>query len=114
MDRLNKFDTKLDRTAIFKYIDIERERQDLIHPDTMNMLNNLPGLSRKESESFLKKELQTLQSNGTPDYYRALLEEVLEATLAQTLNERIEELIQVAALAIKAIEQITRENIYDT
>lgn len=101
------------RGQIFAEISLERLAQDTKHgiqdlpirPDDPEVQERI----RNMAEGF-KKLCDRATETGNVTFYEVLLEEVMEAFAADTEAEQRQELVQVAAVAVKAIETIDRRN----
>lgn len=101
------------RGQIFAEISLERLAQ-----DTKHGIQDLPirpsdpviqARIREAADSF-RKVCDRATETGNLTFYEVLLEEVMEAFAADTEAEQRQELVQVAAVAVKAIETIDRRN----
>lgn len=99
------------RGQIFAEISLERLAQ-----DTKHGIQDLPIRPKspeivariKDAADMFRKVCDRATETGNLTFYEVLLEEVMEAFAADTPQEQRAELIQVAAVAVKAIETIDR------
>lgn len=86
---------EIDRKDIFRAIELERERQEQIHP--------LPKQSNIEDENVLALKTMLLHS----EFLAVLVEEVGEVAKAfQGEGDLKEELIQVASVCVRILENV--------
>jgi hypothetical protein len=101
------------RAEIFSRIDAERTRADEKHGSPC--LPMYPPRMNVTAYAFMaesmKKYNDEMALTGDNNWHSLLQEEVLEAFAETEAGPRIEELIQVAAMAVKIIENIERGNI---
>jgi hypothetical protein len=98
------------RKEIFEKINAERERQNKIHPE-----NKFPLIDKVNADdlSTLLDYIRVINDTGSNtdgdkvSYYSIIQEEICEAFIAKSREERNEELIHVAAVAVRIIEEVS-------
>jgi hypothetical protein len=102
--------TDMTRSDIFDAISTERERQDMKFGE-----QNIPILAPDENPANFDKAAQLCKRycaeavlDGTISWRHVLMEEVMEVFGATTHDHQVEELIQVAAVAVSMIECLVR------
>lgn len=96
------------RYRVFLDIDAERDRQDVIHPGTTHIPDGTGGGGRETWERIAKLSCDRAAREGRLTYAHVLDEETSEV-LAETDPAKLRaELVQVAAVACKWIEELDR------
>lgn len=100
--------TIIARQHIFDAIDAERDRQDCIHPGTTQIPDGTGGGGRQTRETIARNACERAQREGLLTHAHVFEEETTEV-LAETDPVKLRaELVQVAAVAVKWIEEIDR------
>lgn len=100
--------TIIARQHIFDAIDAERDRQDRLHPGTSQIPDGTGGGGRKTWETIARISYERAKREGRLTHAHVFDEETAEV-LAETDPVKLRtELVQVAAVAVKWIEEIDR------
>lgn len=97
--------------AALQQVRDERQRQDAKFPNQTNVPDGTGGLYRRNSSNRYRKMCDLAFQEGVGSFRDILLEEVYEALAEEPGSAALEaELIQVAAVAVKWVEDIRRRS----
>lgn len=94
----------MSRIAIFGQLHRERERQDAEHGPERDLPFAYPGLNYGDPERVCRARYERRAREGCHAYADIVAEEYAEAVNAETHEKRRDELVQLAASVVKAIE----------
>lgn len=98
------------REHIFREIDAERDRQDRLHPGTTQIPDGTGGGGYDTRETIAKNACDRAHREGRLTHAHVFEEEAAEVLAATDPEKLRKELVQVAAVAVKWIEEIDRRN----
>lgn len=102
--------TIIARQHLFDAIDRERDHQDRLHPGTSRIPDGTGGEYREGVEAIAREAFESAQREGRLTHAHVFDEETAEV-LAETDPMKLRtELIQVAAVCVKWIEEIERRS----
>lgn len=100
--------TIINRTPIFAEVDAERDRQDRIHPGTTRIPDGTGGGGYETYREITRLSCDRAHREGRLTHAHVFAEEAWEV-LAETDPAKLrKELVQVAAVAVKWIEELDR------
>jgi hypothetical protein len=105
---MNDFDFK-PALAIWRDVLFERARQHAAHGEQNIPIAHDSAADLLPSEACTRRECEWAENRGVLSYGHLLVEELAEVMSAPTPEAQRAELVQVAALAVQAIECLDRE-----
>ena len=96
------------RAKIFAEISAERDRQDVIHPGTTQIPDGTGGGGYETREAIAKHSCDRATREGRLTHAHVFEEEAAEVMAATDPVKLRKELIQVAAVAVKWVEELDR------
>lgn len=95
----------INRTPIFDAIDLERDRQDRLHPGTSQIPDGT-GTQWAWFEAAARRNSHEQEQTNTVTHAGVLLEEVAEALATENDTDLETELTEIASVAVQWIEKL--------